>query len=267
MIFAHASKKNPCPICKGEDWCTFGNRAMLCQRVESNKPFSKGGWWHFYEQNSPARSLPIPRAKSVPKANVGAIKTTICGTELADQLGVSLASLKALGVGWSNEHNAWLFPMRNGQNEIIGYNRRFKNGEKRIVQGTNAGLYIPQVEPQSLLYICEGGSDTAALYDLGLYGIGRFNVNSGADFIKDFLTTNKIYRVVIIADNDSLKQLGNKTGRPGILGAEKLRKDLKTSSVIWMPPSPIKDVREFKLRGGTKQIIENDIRNKVWTKQ
>jgi len=239
---------------------------MLCQRVESNRPFAKGGWFHFYDKQAPVR---VPAPRFVPKKSVSSIKTTICGDDLAKELGVSIESLKVLGVGWSNECSAWLFPMRNGQNEIIGYNRRFPNGDKRIVAGTSAGLYIPQVkpsEPKGLLYICEGGSDTAALFDLGIFAVGRFNVNSGADFLREFIKLNKFNRLVIIPDNDEIKQLGNKQGRPGILGAEKLKADLKMTSVIWMPPSPIKDVRQFKLRGGTKQMIENEIKNKVWTK-
>ena len=265
MIFSHASKERPCLICKGADWCSFGQRAMLCQRVESDKPFSKGGWWHFYDDKKSNQLFTPPLPKNVPKTNVGAIKATaVCGDELAKQLGVSLGSLKSLGVGWSNEYQSWLFPMRNGQNEIIGYNRRFKNGEKRIVQGTNAGLYIPQVEPFGIPYVCEGGSDTAALLDLGLFGIGRFNVNSGASFLKEFFKENAIHRYVICADNDGIKQLGNKTGRPGIVGAERLRKEIGLPAVIWMPPSPIKDVREFLKKGGTKQMIESEIKNKIW---
>ena len=157
--------------------------------------------------------------------------------------------------------------MRNGKNELVGWNRRFENGEKKIVAGMKGGLYIPQVEPQDMAFICEGGSDTAALFDMGLFGIGRFNVSSGLVDLKQFLSANKIYKAVIIADNDGIKKYNAGTGRPGIEGALRLKKDLGVNSVIWMPPSPCKDVREFKKRGGTASLIFNEIKNKVWSKK
>ena len=78
--------------------------------------------------------------------------------------------------------------------------------------------------------------------------------------VKEHLKKSKIFKVVIVADNDSIKN----GKRAGIEGAKKLQKDIGLSSVIWMPPSPIKDVREFVRKGGTRQLIESDINSKTW---
>ena len=166
---------------------------------------------------------------------------------LAEQIKVSVYSLKALEVVWSDEYKAWLFPMRNGKNEIIGWNRRFENGEKRIVAGTNGGLYIPQIEPiYDLLFVVEGGSDTAAMLDMGLLAIGRFNVNSGAEYIKEYARINGAKRIVIVADNDELKQRPNgDTWRPGLDGARKLEKEIGSKAISIVVPNPYKDVRQM----------------------
>jgi phage/plasmid primase-like uncharacterized protein len=273
MIWPHATIKNPCPVCGKPDWCSFGDRAAICRRVESSKPhLDRGGnfdgWYHFYDSarpQIPPRKWTPPR----PAINPQTIKTKTCGEDLAKELGVSMAALRTLGVGWSDQYQAWMFPMRNGKNEVVGWNRRFKDGSKKIVGGTKAGLYIPQMdffdEAQPVV-ICEGGSDTAALLDLGFFAIGRFNVSSGAEDLKEFFQANNIHRCIIISDNDERKNLNGRQGRPGIEGALRLKKALKTKSVIWMPPTPCKDVRDFVNRGGTKELILSDVKNKVWTK-
>ena len=74
-------------------------------------------------------------------------------------------------------------------------------------------------------------------------------------------------RAAIIADNDELKRYNGGRGRPGIEGAVRLKKELGILSVIWQPPSPCKDVREFKRRGGTKALIDSDINKKVWSRK
>lgn len=273
MIWPHASKKNPCPICKRTDWCSFGDRASICRRIESSKPHldrsgNLDGWFHFYDSERPA--IPARKWKPpTPSINPQSIKVKTCGEDLAIQLGVSMASLQKLGVGWSDLYGAWMFPMRNGKNEVVGWNRRFMDGTKKIVGGTKAGLYLPQVdffdEAMQPVFICEGGSDTAALLDFGFFAIGRFNVSFGAEDLKAFFKANNIFRCVIVADNDSPKNLNGRIGRPGFEGAIRLKAALGVKSCIWQPPSPCKDVREFKKRGGTAEMILSDLKQKVWS--
>lgn len=270
-IWAHATKLNPCPICGKDDYCTFGDRAMLCQRVESKWPALKGGWYHYYGESRPEY---IPQAKAAPKS-IDAKKMLTewntngpmidCVPFRAGEIGVSTESLKNLGTVYSFKHNALAFPMSDGGGKYIGIRLRNSAGFKWAVPGSRQGIFIPNclMHETKICYLPEGPTDTAALLTMGLFAIGRPTCNSGNDHIKVALKRLGIYRAVIIADNDELKATGN---RPGLDGARKLKKELGLASVIWMPPSPLKDVRQFLNKGGTRQMIESEIKNKIWSK-
>lgn len=272
-IWQHATIKNPCPICGRTDWCTFGERAMLCQRVESAKPHPKGGWYHFYD-TAPARPLFIPKPQAAPQA-IDIAKVTATWKplrkvgELAAKLGVATQSLNQLNVVWSSQHNAWAFPMCDAECNPIGLRLRNDDAKKWSVTGSRQGIFLPNVAEEhdiKVAYLPEGPTDTAALLTLGLFAIGRPTCNSGNEIVAACLNRMGIYRAVIVADNDEMKQLGPREGYPGIEGAMKLKKELKLSSVIWMPPSPLKDARAFLNKGGTRQMIESEIKSKVWSK-
>jgi len=260
-----------CPACNHADWsCRYSEKVYICMRIQSSRPSKDGGWYHkFSDDKKPSY---IPARKSAPKVDPLTIKRVEKDLSLlAKELKVTEMSLKSLEVVWSNEYKAWLFPMRNGANEIIGWNRRYENGDKKIVAGTKAGLYIPQVEPiYDPLFICEGGSDTAALFDMGLQAIGRFNCNSGAEYIKAYCKINSIHRIVIIADHDSEKQKdGDKVLIPGRDGALKLKKEIGLMSVIVFPPSPLKDMRQALETLGerlARTMLLESVANRIWTK-
>ena len=274
-IWSHATKANPCPICGKFDWCTFGNKAMLCQRVESNRPHAKGsGWYHFYNDDKPDY---IPKAKPPPRSiNARAIIDRYLNTTpperldlCANKLGVTVDSLNALEVSWSAEKKAWAFPMSDGCGKVIGIRLRNDEGFKWAETGSRQGIFLPwlHLEPQRIVFLPEGPTDTAALLSMGLYAIGRPTCMSGNEQIAEALKRLRIFRAVIVADNDDMKKLGPREGRPGIEGAIKLKRDLKIPSAIWIPPSPMKDVREYYRNGGTRRLIESDIKNKVWRKE
>lgn len=272
MIWAHATKLNPCPICSKDDYCTFGDRAMLCQRVESKWPALKGGYYHYYGESKPEY---IPQAKAAPKS-IDAISIVrkeyqIPGNsrekilDFANNLGVSQPSLIQLGCYFSTQYKSYAFPMSDGDGNYIGIRLRNSAGFKWAVPGSRQGIFLPNISynETKICYLPEGPTDTAALLTMGLFAIGRPTCNSGNDHIKVALKRLGIYRAVIIADNDELKATGN---RPGLDGARKLKKELGLASVIWMPPSPLKDVRQFLNKGGTRQMIESEIKNKIWSK-
>lgn len=279
-IFPHATKQNPCPICLKPDWCCFGDRAMKCMRVESAHACPSGGWWHFYTDKNPDF---IPRKKSwLPRRPINAAQiisnlqsatrrlNRLSLIRFAEKLKVSLQSLMDLQCSWYHQHNAWAFPMRDGNGSIVGIRLRNEAGFKWAESGSSIGLFEPFTEPsdthEQLVLLCEGPTDTAAALSLGFYAIGRPNCNSGNDIMKQTLRRLGIRRVVIVSDNDEMKRLGNRDGRPGIEGAMTLKRFLGLPSVIWLPPSPIKDIREFVQRGGTAEMIQSSIGNKVWTK-
>lgn len=266
MIWPHFTKEKPCPSCGHNDWtCRFGDIAYVCMRVVSEHPSKDGGWYHFFEGKK-IQYIPMPRReKAPPRINAASMierwsKDESLIYKHAIALGVSVQSLIDLSASYSFEYNAWAFPMRDGNNEIIGIRLRNNKGKKWAVTGSRSGIFIPQIKGERTAYLVEGPTDTAAMLTLGLYAIGRPSCNAGGEMVKEHLKKSKIFKVVIVADNDSIKN----GKRAGIEGAKKLQKDIGLSSVIWMPPSPIKDVREFVRKGGTRQLIESDINSKTW---
>jgi len=241
-------------------------------RVESKKACPSGGWYHFYDDER-IRIEFTPRSRpAAPKIDAGNMLGRIRIKSRAEDLersarllGVSVAALEALGTAWHSEKNALAFPMFDAQRNEIGIRLRNERGFKWAISGSRNGLFIPkEINPQLVTFLPEGPTNTAALLSIGIQAIGRPNVSAGNDLMSDCLKHFKIRRVVVVADNDELKQLGNREGRPGIEGAIKLQKELKVPSVIWMPPSPLKDARDFVNRGGTAAQIQSDISGKVW---
>ena len=105
--------------------------------------------------------------------------------KLAVALGVSVESLRRLGVGWSAKHRAWAFPMSNAAGDVLGIRLRLPGGKKlsgkrrqgRAVHSRRCPLSDCPATTDCLL-IAEGPTDTAALLDLGILG-GRSPVMHG----------------------------------------------------------------------------------------
>jgi len=277
--FRVVTKENPCPICGKTDWCMFGDRAVKCMRVESSQACLSGGWYHFYSENKiaplyihkrptyvmPTKQIECEFLMSKWKSETTVFQFKIC----ADNLGIIPEALIGLGAAYAKEYKAWAFPMKNEKEETVGIRLRNSKGDKWAVKGSRQGVFIPtqSVHRQDVIFLPEGPTDTAALLTLGLYAIGRPSCLTGNDILHKFVFLNKCFRVVIVSDNDELKQYGNKQARPGIEGANKLKSDLKNCiSTIWIPPSPAKDIREFVKMGGTKEMIESDLKSKIWSK-
>jgi hypothetical protein len=279
LEFTRVSPKNPCPICQKPDFCELGDRAVLCQRVESDHPNKNpaGGWFHhFGTKNAPDKLLAAKKPRFVPQLKEpehllqswrGAFNQFTVNT-LADKLGVSVGSLHELECTFVSSYFG--FPMRDDTGKVIGIRTRDWNGNKKAITGSRAGLFYSQspealelLERFNVAFLAEGPTDTSALLTLGFYAVGRPNCMSGNDYVIKLLKRFKISRAVIVSDNDEIKTGGK---RPGLVGANQLKKQLGIPSVLWMPPSPIKDVREFVSEGGTRELIEDDLRNSIWTK-
>ncbi len=282
MIWARVSSKNPCPICRKADWCAFGDRAMKCMRVASQHPSKDGGFYHFYDVARPDFLPTIQRDQAQPvnidagKLHAGWQSKTMPHqiVMLAGQLKVAPRALWSLGVAWGEMHcgrsiRAYAFPMKDGDGNIVGIRLRNKIGFKWAITGSREGIFVPNIDSalsaERVAYLPEGPTDTAAGISMGLLTIGRPTCRTGLEQIKKTLGRLKIYKAVIIADNDEMKQFAGRDGRPGIEGAQKLKAELGLTSVIWTPPSPIKDLREFYGKGGTRSVIESQLKNKVWT--
>lgn len=283
-IWPYVSKKNPCGVCGKFDWCQHGDRGWKCQRVQSSRPFEKGGWFHPFGDSKP--QPPKPRLKMPEPSKLDASKLLAEWSsqtsdsdfeDLAASLGVSMESVVSLGAVkafwrhglWSLQkfpNRGWAFPMRDGDGNIIGIRVRSENGLKWAVAGSKNGIFAPDQHGNfpSCVYLCEGPTSTAAALTMGLYAIGRPACQIGGPEIKSTLKGLNIHRAVIVADNDdkSPTDLHPNGLRPGYDGAVKLAKEIGVKSVIWTPPT--KDMRDFLHAGGTRQLIESEIKNFVW---
>lgn len=234
---------NPCVICRKPDWCTRSAEGdvVCCMRIPSQTRMQNGGYLYRIGEK---RSYPMPpRREEQPKPrNLDALaafhRQCVRQPQLAEfaaSIGVTAHSLERLSVGFDGE--AWTFPMVDCDGNTIGIRRRFADGTKLSVRGGREGLFVPTDggDLASLVVVCEGPTDTAAILDADFYAIGRPSCLGGTDLIRRFVGRRD---VVIIADVDE-------AGRGG---AHRLADDLamigRTVKVI--EPLKGKDARQWR---------------------
>lgn len=62
---------------------------------------------------------------------------------LAESLGVTIASMKKLGIGINPDTGAYVFPERDDQGNVIGIVQRLLDGKKFMIEGSKRGLVYP----------------------------------------------------------------------------------------------------------------------------
>ena len=275
------TNNKPCPICQRNDWCTRTADGTLvrCMRVESDRACAEnvGGWIHALEnplepeQPKPIKRLTQQEVETLAKRFFDHKKAVTVRETLADKLGVTVASLELLRVGYGCDHNGRefaSFPSRNGDGKVIGITRRYEGGEKKTYPGTQNGLFfVPGWwKYPGPVFIPEGPSDVAACVSDGLCAIGRSSNVGGVEFIKRALRrTRGLRRVVVIAERDEKPDRRGELAScpkackgcahcyPGLHGAKEVSRALDTTalSVTWVfPPAPFKDFREYSRSGG-----------------
>src|SRR3990167_4983594 len=260
--YVRVSPTFPCPICGKADGCLVRKTGehVICYHVQSTKLW-KIGFLHRLNsaKASEVRSGMVASPKAVayaaPKFDqlqeiYRATITPYRTEELAEQLGVSTSSLDAMGIGWSNAHRVYTFPVRDQQRRIVGIQTRDQRGKKRMVRGSAAGVFWPlpsQINADvtdrvrcavgafttNPVFITEGMSDTAAARTMGLNVAGRFNNVSGKEILAALM---KACTVFLIADNSG----------PELRGAMELVVSLRpvtkyTGAVVL--PYNVKDLR------------------------
>ncbi len=290
MIWPHVSKKNPCPICGATDWCSFGQKSVLCRRAESDRPhYDRGGsldgWYHFDGDAKPRIDF-VPVTKAAEQFNLSDFLRTQENANgeslyrLATSLNVSVESLQELGACYSFKHSAFAFPMRDGNGAIVGARLRNADGLKWSWAGSNgSSIFLPMIAAADVfelkyndtLFLPEGPTDTAAFRSIGLLAWGRPNCNSGVEQILSLMKQHQgmqfIRRVVVVSDNDEIKtRPDGSEWRPGYDGALRLASAIRLPHTVWMTPSPHKDVRQFVKAGASADLIMNMVNKKIWTR-
>jgi DNA primase len=105
----------------------------------------------------------------------------------------------------------------------------------------------------SRLLICEGPTDTAALIDMGVSDVvGRPSCTGGIKLLVELVKRRQPPDVVIVDDAD----------QPGRRGADDLASALAgyvPSVRVVMPPTGIKDARDWLRVGGSREELEQAI--------
>jgi phage/plasmid primase-like uncharacterized protein len=242
--------------------------AAICQRVESPKRCGESGWLHHLRSDGPTWSPRVRRIElSAARIGAGSNREKIdfgklaadfraavrpeALARLAVSLGLSVESLRRLGVGWSGKHRAWSFAMTDAGGAVLGIRLRRPDGRKLAVRGGKEGLFVPEgfdVAGGRLL-ITEGPTDTAALLDLGFPAVGRPSCSSGTRLLVELVRKQNPREVVIVADADA----------PGQRGAERLAAVLVAYCAavrVVAPPAGVKDARQWKQRGATAADVQ-----------
>jgi len=277
LSFRRVSKASPCPQCGKPDWCTVGEYGVVCMRVQSVRPVKNGGWFHPFGAAG-GRPLPPPPRRQAPAINATALHRTWLASTRPDALaafaaaiGLSVASLAAVGAAWAPPHAAWAFPMRDGYGNVVGIRLRNERG-KFAVRGSRQGIFTTTDHGQrttgleggttdhgprttglrKTIFVCEGPTDTAAAVEMGFFAVGRPNCCCGGLEIRTYARRHECAHAVIVSDND----------KPGLDGARKVGAELRMPYAIYVPPA--KDLREFCRMGGTRNMIENTLKQTVW---
>ncbi len=266
------TKRRPCPVCGKPDWCLYAGSedsptAAICARTESPRRTGEAGWLHVLRDDGPTwapwrgtirlavRMMSEPGNGKPDLDKLAADFRAGVRPEALDKLvvalGVSVESLRRLGVGWSAKNRAWSFPMHNAAGDVLGIRLRLPGGKKLAVRGGHEGLFIPEGfdVARGLLLIAEGPTDTAALLHLGFNTVGRPSCTGGVKLLVKVVQQHRPSGVVIVADVDA----------PGQRGAESLAAVLVAYCPmvrVITPPAGVKDAREWRRRGATAADVQ-----------
>lgn len=237
--------KQPCPICGKGDWCGRSGDVVRCMRPPAETP--KGwvvvklpldGGTVFRQERGLAqrqRDFPALHRTFIEAATPERLQP------LADELGVTVESLRAIECGWSGR--VWTFPERDAKGAVIGITTRDSSGTKKAMRGGKRGLTIPaSPPPPGVVLIVEGPTDVAACITMGLAAVGRPSAKSGGAMLAELLSGQE---VLVVGENDS-KPDGS---HPGLEGAKTIARQLasawKKAVPSALPPDGVKDVRAW----------------------
>jgi hypothetical protein len=191
--------------------------------------------------------------------------------ELSRKLGVTTYALEDLhcGLGWDG-NGRWFysFPSRDAHGRWVGIQRRYEDGAKKTMYGGSLALFYKQgwsLAPGPV-FIPEGPTDTAIIYDACLSAIGRpSRLGRSEDIAAMIAQWAKERPVVVLGENDRKPDSPCACGKcarcwPGLDGAletvRQLKRRLKNKVTYLLPPEGRKDVRDWILKDGPEAFLE-----------
>jgi hypothetical protein len=136
---------------------------------------------------------------------------------------------------------------------VIGWAIRRDDGQKVCKPGSKRGLTLvwpldnyAGATADDPIFIVEGASDTAAGIGVGLDIVGRPSATGGLTHLVDLLRDR---HVCIVAENDTAGRRGADQLAAGLCGA-------CASVRVIVPPTGIKDLRAWVVRGATHEDVQ-----------
>lgn len=274
------SKKAPCQVCGRTDWCgrsidpDTGKAYHRCMSSGADSPpgmrlvkdHPDGG--RTYTDGSPdvagrigpgGSSGPAGGDASVSREmlerlasdyvqNIDAARAIV----VAQNLGVPVASLAAVRMGWNPTRKALTFPEQAGGGGVVGIPHRYgtpeavgaEGEEKRSPKGHHRGLAIP-IDLRSttgIVLVVEGPTDVAAAHALGIPAVGRPSNTGG---VTDLAIALADREVIVLGEFDP-KPSGDWPGRDGARAVALGLANRWGKPVRWsMPPDRAKDLRRW----------------------
>jgi hypothetical protein len=291
--WAKVRRATPCPVCAKPDWCLVsialnddGTRTVICPRTANDHPHYSAlhefvGYLHRIPEGSAIvipdkrRPEPPPIAPDELVRLNGECRDCIDPlrlARLAQNLGLSVASLLRLRIGWHPRQMCWTFPMSCEPfafQSITGIRTRYENTDfKGSIRGGHNGLFLPtSLSSQGPLLIEEGPTSTAALLDMGFDAIGRPFCMGGTALILSYTKTMRDRLIVVVANNDTPKSRPDGTVfYPGQEGGDKLAKELAGAGrlVKMIVPPGHKDSRDMLRAGLGRTFVETLIKNNLF---
>lgn len=252
MPFRGLRSKERCPVCKRVGWCMVARdgTAAICRRVMSNKVVGKLSNNYYHRLDNTLPPAPPERERPPTRVNWEAMvdefeRALSYGDPLPAQLGVSREALEQLHYGWSEDYQAWTFPMRDAVGRTIGFRLRSASGKKWAIPGSRNGLFMPVgVDERLPMTVCEGPTDCAALLNIGMAAIGRPCNTAGNDMLLEYATNADVREAVLILDRDEKPDAARDTRR----AAEQLARSLRAIGCVTkiVKPPFAKDARAWK---------------------
>jgi replicative DNA helicase len=166
--------------------------------------------------------------------------------ELSQILGLSEHVFSTLQIGYCPNESCFTFPEVSERGTVLGINRRFRDGRKKIMKGGHHGIIVPVCwkEMEGPIFVVEGPSDVLAMAALGLSALGRPFNTGGVYYLAEVLK-NTDRQIVVVGENDE-KANGQWPGKDGAKKtAEQLAQKLKRRILWTLPPDSAKDVRAW----------------------
>jgi len=233
-------EQHPCRVCHKTDWCiyTSDGRAAICPRVPSEKEISDSGYLHILNDNI---EFKLPKKKKTYPINWNALNHFY-----KQKLGDKNTHWVTIDLECGTDSEALTYPMKDADFNVVGIQRRFPDGQKKMVKGSKNGLFIPTTFDinNKILVVCEGVSDTMEALMMGYNAIGRASCKTGCDLICKLVNKSNIEKAVVVADNDKV----------GIDGANSLALKLVDLTEVKVVIPPEKDLRESIQKHGAEKI-------------